>query len=85
MGLTQILLLWFILGYCDVAREISTKRTESVSIFEVNDSEELVAPRTSNQMPPKKTSALVEALKDVSKNVSDGLQRKKKVHGFEYS
>ena len=79
----QILLLYFILGYCDMTRESSTKRTKSVDDFEVNAPiEEPLSTETSVDVPPTSFSAL---LKDVSKDVSDGLQQKKKVHGFEYS
>ena len=80
--LTQTLLLWFILGYCDTTREIDTKRTLSVDDFEVNDSvnEPLITGAT-HQMP---TTNLF-ALEDAVKGLSDGLKKKKKVHGHEYS
>ena len=80
--LTQILLLWFILGYCDTTREIDTKRTISVDDFEVNDSvQEPLSTEASHQMP----TTNYFALEAVSKGISDGLQKKKKVHGHEYS
>jgi hypothetical protein len=84
---TQILLLCFLLGYCDVIREFDTKRTQSVDDFRVNDTTEpLLQKQSLNQLPPTNFFARVEAqLEAVSKDISDGLQKKKKVHGYEYS
>ena len=80
--LTQILLLWFILGYCDTTREISTRRTESFIGFEVNDSfVQPLSTEASDQMPDTNYFELDDAIK----GISDGLQKKKKVHGYEYS
>ena len=82
MIITQILLLLFILGYCDTTREISTKRTLSADDFGINDStEEPLSTEASDQMPTTNYFALEDAIK----GLSDGLQRKKKVHGHEYS
>ena len=82
MIITQTLLLWFILGYCDTTIEIDTRRTLSVDDFEVNDSvEEPLLIGASHQMP----TTNYYALEDAVKGLSDGLKKKKKVHGHEYS
>ena len=82
MIITQTLLLWFILGYCDTTIEIDTRRTLSVDDFEVNDSiKEPLSTEASVQMPDTNYFELDDAIK----GISDGLQRKKKVHGYEYS